>query len=243
MMTFSTPLHKGVLIKRYKRFFADVILDSGETVTAHCPNTGAMTTCADPGSAVYLSYAPSPKRKLAYTWEYTAVPQGLIGVHTGRPNHIVAAGIRAQRIPELNGYDQVQAEVRYGESSRIDLKLSMDDQSRPDCYVEIKNVTLMHQDAVAFPDAVTARGRKHLNDLSQMVAQGHRAVMLFFINRPEGQAFRFANHIDPAYAAAAEEARAAGVEFLAYRADSTPQGVSIGAAVPIEWNHIKDFLL
>lgn len=229
MVTFSSQLHEGKLIKRYKRFFADVELTTGETVTAHCPNTGSMKTCGEPGDTVFLLHSPNPKRKLAYTWELTRTPAGFVGVNTARPNHIVADAIERGDIKELKGYQDLRQEVKYGENSRIDILLSDAEKGR--CYVEVKNTTLLQNEAVVFPDAVTARGLKHLHELEQMVKDGHRAVMFYLINRSEGEYFSVAAAIDPAYAEGLRTAVKAGVEVLAYRAVHDLSGIKVGARV------------
>ncbi len=231
MMQFPSPLVRGTLVQRYKRFFADVTLESGETIVAHCANTGTMKTCGTAGDTVYLLHNPDPKRKLAYSWELTATPLGFVGVNTARPNQVVAAAVEAGHIAELSGYTAVRREVKYGANSRIDLLLQ--GPGRPDCYVEIKNSTLLGGDSVLFPDAVTSRGLKHLHELQAVVAQGGRAVMLYFVNRPEGKDFGVADTVDPAYGSGLRAAMAAGVEVLAYRAEHSLTGIKIGAAVPV----------
>lgn len=235
MLTFSSPLIEGKLIKRYKRFFADVELANGDVVTAHCPNTGSMKTCGQPGDTVFVLHSPSPTRKLAYTWELTKTPKGFVGVNTARPNHVVAKGIENGKIAELVGYPTMKQEVRYGVNSRIDILLSCPEKGQ--CYVEVKNTTLLEDDVVLFPDAVSSRGLKHLQELSQMVKDGHRAVMFYLVNRAEGSQFTPATSIDPAYSKGLSEALKAGVEILAYRANHTLQGISIGDSLPLkQWN-------
>ena len=236
MLKFSQPLQRGVLIKRYKRFFADVTLEAtGETVTAHCPNTGSMKTCADPGTKVWLSPAASPERKLRWTWEYSETTTGgLIGVNTARPNLIVENGIQRGLIPTLKGYSDIKREVKYGKNSRIDILLS-GHPSQPDCWVEVKNVTLLLRGDVQFPDAVTERGLKHLEEMAAMVKAGQRALMLWLINRPDGALFRPAAEIDPAYAEGVQAARASGVEFLAWRTHNTLEGSELAGPVTIEF--------
>ena len=204
-MRFPDPLIRGALIQRYKRFLADVELDTGEVVTAHCANSGSMMGLTEPGSEVWLSPARNPDRKLRYSWEMIRVGNGLVGVHTAHPNRIVEEAVRAGRIDELAGYDNVRREVRYGKNSRIDLLL--EGGGRPPCYVEIKSVTLRRERRAEFPDAVTARGTKHLGELSDVVAGGGRAVMLYLIQREDCQAFSVAGDIDPAYAEAFARAR------------------------------------
>lgn len=224
-MTFKTQLIPGKLIKRYKRFLADVILESGETVTVHCPNSGSMRTCAVPGWDVLLSRSDNPTRKYPLTWEMVHNGTCWIGINTGIPNLIAAEAAMDGTIPELAGYDELRREVRYGQNSRIDLLL---ESSGKKCFVEVKNVTLVEEDGHNyFPDAVTERGKKHLLELTDMVRAGHRAVMLFVIQRSDGDEFRPAGHIDPAYADALQVAAANGVELLAYQANVSPKGISI----------------
>lgn len=233
MLTFSTPLVKGTLIKRYKRFLADVTLESGEVITAHCPNTGSMKSCGAPGDTVWLTHDPSPKRKLKYTWEYTGKGRGYIGVNTQRPNRVVEQAVQAGRIPELAGYTGLRREVKYGREgkSRIDLLLEGDDRSP--CYVEIKNATLREEDYICFPDAVTARGLKHVQELVDVVQDGGRAVLFFLVNRPDGRFFMPARHIHADYADALVGAREKGLEILCYRARSTLKGMDVGNALEL----------
>jgi sugar fermentation stimulation protein A len=229
---FSTALRKGKLIKRYKRFLADVTLDDGTLVTAHCPNTGSMESCYVEGSTVWLSPSDNPERKLKWTWEFTATEGGLIGINTSRPNEVVAEAVKDGKILELAGYASVRREVKYSKNSRIDLFL--ESPGKKNCYVEIKNTTLRRGDNVLFPDAVTERGLKHLEDLSEMVREGHRAVMVFFVNRPDCERFSPASEIDPKYAAALKDAVKTGVEVLAIRAVSSPEGITTGNNIPVK---------
>ena len=232
-MRFGQPLIAGILQRRYKRFLSDVELPDGSLVTAHCPNPGAMTGLNAPGTPVWLSESPNPKRKLRYTWELLRLDADTyVGINTQRPNALAEEAIRAGRIPELAGYADVRREVRYGENSRIDLLLSQPD--RPDCYVEIKNVHLRRNGPAAeFPDSVTKRGAKHMAEMAAMVAAGHRAVILFVVQRTDCDSFSLADDIDPGYAAAFDNARAAGVEALCYRCDLSPQGIEIKQSLPI----------
>jgi len=207
-------LSKGKLIKRYKRFLADVALESGEVVTAHCPNTGSMQGCSEPGRTVYLSYHDSPKRKLKYTWELIDMPTSLVGVNTLVPNRLVAQSIVAGRIKELRGYADLQREVKIGDRSRIDLLLTGGDRRR--CYIEIKNCTLVTDGIACFPDAVTTRGQKHIRELQKLAASGHRCVMFYFIQRMDAGVFKPADQIDQAYGRALRGAVQNGVEALAY---------------------------
>ena len=231
-MRFSTALSKGTLIRRYKRFLADVTLDDGTQVTAHCPNTGSMESCYEEGSTVWLSPSENPERKLKWTWEFTATESGLIGVNTSRPNEVMAEAVKEGKIPELAGYSSVRREVKYSNNSRIDLFLEAPGKKK--CYVEIKNTTLRRGNKVLFPDAVTARGLKHLKDLSEMVKEGHRSVMVFFVNRPDGESFSPAGEIDPKYAAALKDSIKNGVEVLAIRAVSSPEGITTGSNIPVK---------
>ena len=236
-MRFPVPLVPATLIRRYKRFLADVRLPDGEEVTAHVANPGAMTGLAAPGARVWLSRSDNPKRKLPWSWELVEVDFGggpeLVGVNTGHPNGVIAEALAAGLIPELAGYASARREVKYGKSSRVDVLL--EDPVRPPCYVEIKNVHLMRRQGLAeFPDAVTARGAKHLDELAAMVGAGHRAVMLFLIQIGSAERFALAADIDPAYARAFARARAAGVEALAYRCAITTDGIAFARAVDID---------
>lgn len=238
MLKFSSPLHEATFVKRYKRFFVDAILKStGETVTAHCPNTGSMKTCYVDDGTIFLSKTDQPNRKLKYTWEYSQIPDGLIGVNTARPNLIAEQGLRENSIKELAGYDTLKREVKYGANSRIDIFLSDSHQKKKPCYVEVKNTTLRIDNHVAFPDGVTERGQKHLNELSKIAQSGDaRAVMLFLVNRPDGEFFAPADKIDPTYAKLLTKARDNGVEILVYRAISTLNGSTIGKPLKIKLN-------
>mgnify|MGYP003609312828 CR=1 FL=1 len=224
-MLFPSLL-EGRLVRRYQRFLADVET-AGGLVTAHCPNTGSMLGCKDAGMRVWLSPAANPARKLAWTWELVETAPGVIvGVHTGRSNALVREAIEAGAVPELTGYPTLRPEQRYGEGSRIDLLLQA--PGRPDCYVEVKNVTAAVEGGVGyFPDAVTARGAKHLRELAAMVAAGHRAVLVFCVQRGDVAEVRPADHIDPAYGRALRDALAAGVEVLALGATVTPQAIAL----------------
>jgi sugar fermentation stimulation protein A len=237
LMRFSSNLIEGRLVKRYKRFLADVELASGDIVTAHCANPGSMLGLNAPGARVWLSRSTNPKRKLAYSWELIEVDLGrrrtLVGINTGSPNGAVAAAIEAGLIPALTGYADMRREVRYGENSRIDILL--EDPARAPCYVEIKNVHLMRQAGLAeFPDSVTARGAKHLKELVAMVASGARAVMVYFVQRGDAETFTLAHDIDPGYAAAFKDARAAGVEAIAIASEVTLEGLTLPRAIPLQ---------
>ena len=225
-MRFETTLVPGKLIKRYKRFLADVELKSGEVITAHCPNSGSMKSCQSPGWQVMLSRHDNPTRKYKYTWEMVHNGTCWIGINTGIPNKIVEEAIRDNMIPQLKGYAEIKREVRYGQNSRIDIYLKNDFQI---CYVEVKNVSLVEDDCFYyFPDSVTERGRKHLYELIEMVKKGHRAVMFYLIQRNDGTTFKPAVHIDPAYAQSLKEAYKKGVEILVYQAKVTPDSITLG---------------
>ncbi|PSF14044.1 DNA/RNA nuclease SfsA [Marinobacter shengliensis] len=218
-MKFAEPLVEGRLIRRYKRFLADVRLPDGEEVTAHCPNTGSMLGCQPDNARVWLSRSDNPKRKLKYTWELVETgPAVFACVNTARPNAQAREAIEAGRVPELAGYTECRAEVRYGdEKSRIDLLFS-GHPTRPDAWVEVKNVTLAEGSSGYFPDAVTERGQKHLRELMAQVEKGDRAVLFFVVNHTGIEAVRPADHIDARYGELLRQAQAAGVEVLAYRA-------------------------
>lgn len=233
MTQFSQPLIEGKLIKRYKRFFADIALEDGTIITSHCPNTGSMRTCGTAGDRVFVEPNDNPKRKLKYTWEYTATPDGYIGVNTQRPNQIVAAAIADGQVSELAGYSKLKTEVKYGSNSKIDILLENDHGKR--CYVEVKNVTLIANDALLFPDAITTRGQKHLQELINVVTQGDRAVMFYLVNRPDGKKFAAAANIDPTYAKLLDQAVAAGVEVLVYRVAADLKGMKLGTSVPHDY--------
>ncbi len=232
-MKFPDPLIRGTLIKRYKRFLADVELDSGEVVTAHCPNPGSMLSVNEPGSEVWLSPARNPERKLRYTWEMIRVGGALVGINTGHPNRLVEESVRTGAIAELAGYGSLRREVKYGRNSRIDLLL--EDDGLPTCFVEVKNVTMKRGSGraapVEFPDSVTARGTKHLVELAQMAGQGQRAVMVYLVQREDGAKFSLAADIDPAYAATLDQAMAAGVEALCYGCTVSVTGIEVAAPV------------
>ncbi|WP_370673559.1 DNA/RNA nuclease SfsA [Pleomorphomonas sp. PLEO] len=225
-MRFPVPLVPGRLVRRYKRFLADCLLDSGEEVTAHVANSGSMLGLATPGSRVYLSRSDNPKRKLAWSWQLIEVDVTLVGIDTGLSNRIVAEAIAEGRIPTLAGYETLRREVPYGARSRVDMLL--EGAGRPPCYVEVKSVTLSRKVGMAeFPDAVTARGAKHLAELAAVVKAGARAVLVYLVQRGDCDRFELAADIDPAYAMAAGAARAAGVEMLVARTVITPEGIEI----------------
>jgi sugar fermentation stimulation protein A len=231
-MNFSGPLVRGRLVSRYKRFFADVVLEDGTALTAHCPNPGAMLGLNTPGLAAWLSRSDDPKRKLAHTLELVEADGGLVGINTMHPNRLVAEALAQDAIPELAGYPVHRREVRYGTNSRVDFLLE-DAQGRPPCWLEVKNVHLRRTGSLAeFPDCVAARSLKHLRELTAMVEARQRAVMLFVIQRTDCNEFEACADLDPAYAAGLTEAAARGVEVLAYACEISPQGVRIAGRVP-----------
>jgi sugar fermentation stimulation protein A len=223
-MKFTPELESGVLIKRYKRFLADIMLPNGQAITIHCPNTGSMKNCLFPGEKVWFSTSDNPKRKYAHTWEIMQTDQQqLIGINTNRANALAEEAIHQQVITELQGYDKLKREVKYGnENSRIDILLTS--QNRPECYIEVKSCTLLEGQEGYFPDAVTTRGQKHLRELSHMVALGHRAILLFVVQHSGITSVRPARHIDPQYADLLQQAVSNGVEVLAYRTQCSSQG-------------------
>jgi sugar fermentation stimulation protein A len=233
-MQYPQPLVQGRLIRRYKRFLADVVLDDGEDVTAHCPNTGAMLGCQEPGSRVWLSRSGSASRKYPYTWELVETGCGvLVGIHTGRTNALVAEALAAGVIGELDGYAAVRREVRVaGSGSRLDFRL--DDGPGPPCYLEVKNVTAAVDAGMAlFPDAVSTRAARHVEDLAALVDAGFRAVLCFCVQREDVREVRPADAIDPAYGEALRRAAANGVEVLAYRCRVGPEEVVLTDPVPV----------
>ena len=229
------PLTDGKILKRYKRFLADVQLNDGRMITAHCPNTGSMTACWKPGAPVQLSYSENPKRKLAWTLERIDMGQGWIGVNTGRVNHIVAAAIRSQRIPQLAGYKHIQKEPTFNidghPKSRFDILLT--GGAAPNAYVEVKNTTLLTDKAILFPDAVTERGRKHLELLQEAVKLGFRGVILYALNRPEGEYFEPAWDVDPEYGLTLERVAGGGVEVLVVRLKHLADRVTVAGAASL----------
>lgn len=235
-MQFASPLVRGRLIKRYKRFLADVKLDSGKTITASCANTGSMLGLVHENVPVWLSEHDSPTRKYRHTWEMVENDMGagpvLVGINTAHPNKIVFEALEAKRIKPLAGYQAMKREVKYGKNSRIDILL--EDPKKGRCYVEIKNVHLSRKPGTAeFPDSVTERGAKHLRELADMVSEGHRAVMVYLVQRADAKRFSLADDIDPAYAAAFDAASKAGVEAYAYRCELAPGGITLDRQVRV----------
>lgn len=233
-MQFDPSLQQATLLRRYKRFLADIETDDGQQLTIHCPNTGAMTGCAEPGFKVWYSTSTNAKRKYPHTWELSQTRQGdFIVVNTLRANQIAEAALNADLIPALAGYHNLQREVRYGvEKSRIDFLLS-EHVNKPACYVEVKSVTLSDTANGYFPDAVTLRGQKHIRELIAMVNAGHRAAILFVVGHSGIQSVKPAAHIDPAYAQLCIEAKRCGVEFYALRVDISSTSLKPGALMDV----------
>ena len=230
-MRFTQPLISGVLVRRYKRFLADVRLADGTVVTVHCPNHGSMLSCQESGRLVLISRSSNENRKLAYTWEMIRMGRDWVGINTSRPNRIVRKAIETGKILDLRGYPEILSEVPFGERSRVDLLLRGHGTS---CYVEVKNVSLVENGIAYFPDSVTERGTKHLRELSTRVRHGDRAVMFYLVQRSDGRIFRPADHIDPLYGKTLRRALQEGVEILVYRARVSPRGIEIAGRLPYE---------
>lgn len=230
-MRFQTPLVPARLIRRYKRFLADCTLDDGREVTAHCANPGSMLGLAEPGMKIWLEPNDDPKKKLKFGWRLVEHDNGhFTGVDTSVPNRALRAALEARQIAPLAGYGTVRPEVKYGQSSRIDFLLS--EPGLPDAYVEVKSVTLSRAPGLAeFPDSRTVRGAKHLDELSDMVRAGHRAVMLYLVQRTDCSRFDLARDIDPAYGEAFDKAQAAGVEKLVYTTRISPEEILVDRAI------------
>ena len=232
-MRFQTPLVPGTLIRRYKRFLADVTLADGQEITAHCANPGSMMGLAEAGMRVWLEPNDDPKKKLKYGWRLVEHENGhFTGVDTAVPNRMLRAALEAREVTGLPEFDMLRSEVPYGEKSRVDFLLTRD--GHPDLYVEVKSVTLSRQARLAeFPDSVTARGTKHLNELAEMIRQGHRAMMLYLVQRTDCDRMTLAADIDPAYAAAWRTASAAGVKTLVLDCHITPEALRLGKVLPM----------
>lgn len=232
-MQFSAPLLPGRLVRRYKRFLADIALDGGDTITAHCANPGSMLGVAVEGARAWVSKSADPKRKLAYSWELAGIDGALVAINTLNANRIAAEALAADAVPELAGYAAMRREVRYGAASRIDLLLEGGADGRS-CYVEIKNVHLSRTQGLAeFPDSVTSRGAKHLQELAAMAKTGARAALLLVVQRPDCAAFRPAADLDPAWAGGLRQAAGAGVETLCYDCDVSVEAVTLRRPLPV----------
>lgn len=228
-MIFSSPLVHGKLIKRYKRFLADIKLDNGEIVVAHCTNSGTMKSCLEESADVYLTHIDDPKRKTKFTWEMIRIDQKWVGINTGWPNALAFEAIKNQEIEKLKGYTFVKREVKFSDS-RFDVYCENDNEK---CFVEVKNVTLKEGDFALFPDAVTTRGLKHLKTLIEVKKQGYRAVMLYIIQRSDVTKFGPAKEIDPDYAVALKEAASNGVELIAIKAKVNPLEIIFEKELPV----------
>ena len=227
------PLISGILIKRYKRFLADVqLVETGKTVTAHCPNSGSMKGCAEPGSQVFLSESNNPKRKLKYTWELIQGSGTMIGINTQVPNKLVKQAIENNLIEELSGYDKIKPEIKTSDHTRLDLLLEKINGEK--CYVEIKNCTLVENNIAMFPDAVTTRGQKHLDELIHLVSLGHRGVIFYLIQRMDATSFRPADMIDKTYAEKLKRAARNGVEIITRDTIIDTKMITIGKSIPVD---------
>ncbi|MBM3465571.1 MAG: DNA/RNA nuclease SfsA [Armatimonadetes bacterium] len=223
-MKFESPLIPGRLVRRYKRFLADVALEDGSVIVAHCPNPGSMLGCCAPDRPVFVSRSANLARKLPYTLELIDVGGHWVGVNTMRPNAVVHEALQAGQIAELGWYTDIRREVKYGDASRVDFLLEREGAR---CYLEVKHVTLVHEQVAYFPDSVTTRGARHLQELRAVKRHGHRAAMLFVVNDPAATVVRPADSIDPAYGRALRQAARSGVEVLAYRCRTSPEGLFI----------------
>lgn len=231
-MEFNPPLQRATLIKRYKRFLADIEFDDGSTTTIHCANTGAMTGCADAGNTIWYSTSDNPKRKYPCSWELSQNAQGdLICINTARPNALVVEAIESGRIPELTEYESLRTEVKYGnENSRIDVLLESED--RPKCYIEVKSVTLLQENGHGyFPDAVTTRGQKHLRELIEVAKSGSRAILFFTVLHTGIEKVSAAHHIDAKYSQLLNQAKESGVEILCYKAEISEREMQLVQSV------------
>jgi sugar fermentation stimulation protein A len=232
MHTLTWPrLISGILLERYQRFKADVKLRNGHVVTAHCPNSGSMLGCSEPGRPVYLSRHNNPGRRLKYTWQMIEMPTSLVGINTWVPNLIVKESIINKDIKAFSDYQKIRSEVKYGQNSRIDLLLEKGDER---CFVEIKNCTLVEDSVAYFPDAVTSRGLKHLVELQHQVREGHRGVMFYLVQRTDAKLFRPAHHIDPDYGRELRKATKNGIEVLVYDVALNLEGISLNQPLPYE---------
>jgi sugar fermentation stimulation protein A len=229
-MQFTPPLTAGTLLKRYKRFLADIELADGNIITAHCPNTGTMLTCSTPGNPVRLSRSDNPKRKYPYTLEMIQVGATWVGVNTARTNGLVAEAIKKGQIAEFGRIDTIKAEISLSRHTRLDLQIIQGDSCT---YLEVKNCSLAIDGCAMFPDAVTVRGTKHLHELMRLAGEGRRAAIFFLVQRMDAERFAPAVHIDPTYSQALRLALAAGVLVLAYQASVSPEGIEVVRPLPL----------
>jgi len=232
-MKFANPLITGKFIKRYKRFMVDAELPDGEVVVAHCANTGSMLGLLKEGFPVYLSPATNPERKLRYSLEMIDVGTSIVGVNTSIPNQLVAEALANSEIPSLTGYTNLRREVKYGQEGKSRIDVLLESQDKPNCYVEVKNVTLREGDSAQFPDAVTERGQKHLDELMAEVGNGNRAVMFYVVQRTDCKYFTPAVGIDKIYTAKLQEAAEKGVEILCYACDLSENGIELASPLEI----------
>lgn len=228
-MIFPPTLLSGTLIKRYKRFLADVTLENGEEITVHCPNSGSMTGCSTPGSQIYLSTSDNPKRKYPNTLEIIKEGDTWIGVNTSLTNKLVVEGIKDGKVPELQPFDQIKQEIKTSEKSRLDILLT---HNTTKTYVEVKNCSLVENGIAMFPDAVTTRGTKHLLELEDLVAQGHYGYIFFLVQRVDADTFTPAAHVDPTYAKTLKRVAGNGVKILVYQASVSPEKIEIIRKLP-----------
>lgn len=232
-MKFTTPLQPATLLKRYKRFLADVKREDGQELTVHCPNSGSMRGCSTPGSQVLLSRSENPGRKYPYTMEMIKTGNTWVGINTMRTNALVAEAIAGGQITEFQDMDSIETEIKTSASTRLDLRLTKGTRT---IYMEVKNCSLVEDGWAMFPDAVTTRGTKHLLELADLVEQGHEGVIFFCIQRMDADHFRPATHIDPVYAETLRRAHQRGVRILAYQAEVTPEEICIVRALPFSLN-------
>ncbi len=225
-------LIRGTLVRRYKRFLADVILEDGRTVTAHCPNSGSMKACCEIGRPVYLSQHDSPKRKLKYTWELIDMPTSLVGVNTIVPNRLVYHAIQTGQLEPFRGYSNIKAEKTLESGSRLDIYLWNNEADH--CYIEIKNCTMVSDGVASFPDAVTTRGQKHLRELQQLLDENTRCAMLFLIQRSDATRFEPADSIDPEYGRELRKAEKCGVEIFVYDVEIELEGIRVNKRIPYQ---------
>lgn len=224
-------LTSGILLKRYKRFLADIRLENGSIVTAHCPNSGSMRTCADPGMKVWISESSNPKRKLPFTWELIEMPTSMVGINAILPNRLAKTAITNGQIPEITGYHEITPEVTTNAGTRLDFCVRSSDGKT--CYIEIKNCTFVENGFASFPDAVTSRGKKHVEELERLVNKGFRCILLFIIQRMDAEYFSPADQIDPQYGKALRKAVSNGVEILVYDTSIDVNAINLRNRLPV----------